>query len=1306
MRLWSTMAISITSAANDSDVTKGLHRMSPLFDVDKNDLLGLGDRDLRELVARLCRAELRQLGAPVSAVQAGGDQNASDGGLDVDVQVEAEGYSGDFVPCAHTGIQVKKPKMSPAKIASEMSPHGELRPIFWELDDHRGCYIIVSLDDDPARPGLAAREKEMRKQIKAENLGRLQTKFYGRSVLASWLDEHVGVKLWVRDRLNLPLTGWKPFGKWTATFGDAEDRLICEPGVVIRLPFPGREELGITEGIDGIRDLLRSTEKAVRIIGLSGVGKTRIVQALFEDGVGSNPLDGNLAVYADLGDEPTPSPRETVERLGALERPAIVVLDNCPSEWHHHFADEVTRWSNLSLVTIEYDIQEDRPEGTSVVRIEAKSPEMVTKLVERRYPEVGPLNARKIGEFSEGNARVALALANAVGETESLSTFSDPDLFRRLIYQREDADRAFLRAAEVLALVYSFSVSENEEGVDELEILAGLLGESRLALYAHAQKLVDRQLAQKRGRWRAVLPHAVANWLAGGALRNIPAAHVLDVFQNLPNGRLLKSFGKRLGYLHNHEVAKDIVKCWFAPGGRLHGIGHLDMNDIRLFEEIAPVDPEEVLRLVDCQDSSFFSGRQNPHYYVFLTLLAKIAYEPACFEKSVSLFSRFVLTEEEGISWANIQNQLFDLFQLYFSGTETSPEDREPLVRRFLSSGERSEQELGLGMLKAALRNEYWSLKGDVDFGARPRGYGYWPKTLEEIDDWFKRFILLAQEIAVLGDKHLSAKVRIALAQELRGLWGFEGLRKTLMELGKALGQKGGWREGLKAVRSIKRYDYPKSGDGGEDGCRELLDEMEDTLKPKNLADEIRTYVFNAEHEVWQLDEELYLSDNDRWEKARERASARAYGLGTRVAAEPEIMGDLSREFFASYGRPTSISFGAGLASASGDLQDLWGRLVRYLEAAGNESQDCGVLEGVLGVVHGSDELRAQKMLEDAVRNSALRKYIVNLEVSIPLGAMSLKRLQRSLDFDDTPMRQFERLNWHRLAEVVGEAEAGELLFKMLDSREGVEIALRELSRWVRKFKESDSGPSRVVKRLGLIVSAKFFCLDSGRYDGGVMDVHLSEVLRFCLDENELSEETEEVWNAYFGRLRTSHGGMWQVQATTAVLAQKGTFRFLDGMFLEVGLTDTQRFWVFREGIRSKSPLAGVRLKSIMDWCRRGDFQNRLGMVSEVIYPFEERPDDKLVLSEQALAVIQETRDSSAVLRNIGRFVCNPRGQSGSVSDEIGKRCEALRMLLQHERLEVREAAAVQIDEIERREEWERQNEGAIGPGHEQAFEY
>ena len=164
-----------------------------MFDVDKDDLRRLSDVELRELVARLCQAELRQLGAPTSAVRWGGSQTAPDGGLDIDVQVEDREFTGDFVPRARIGIQVKKSKMPPGKISEEMSPHGKLRPIISELNSYKGCYVIESLEDDPTSSQMARRIREMQSRIETENLDELQIRFYGRNDLASWLGRHVGV---------------------------------------------------------------------------------------------------------------------------------------------------------------------------------------------------------------------------------------------------------------------------------------------------------------------------------------------------------------------------------------------------------------------------------------------------------------------------------------------------------------------------------------------------------------------------------------------------------------------------------------------------------------------------------------------------------------------------------------------------------------------------------------------------------------------------------------------------------------------------------------------------------------------------------------------------------------------------------------------------------------------------------------------------------------------------------------------------------------------------------------------------------
>lgn len=80
--------------------------MASLFDIDKSLIKAVDDETARELVARLCRAELRAQGLPGSAVISGGDQRAVDGGVDVRVDCSLPLVSPDYIPSQFTAIQV------------------------------------------------------------------------------------------------------------------------------------------------------------------------------------------------------------------------------------------------------------------------------------------------------------------------------------------------------------------------------------------------------------------------------------------------------------------------------------------------------------------------------------------------------------------------------------------------------------------------------------------------------------------------------------------------------------------------------------------------------------------------------------------------------------------------------------------------------------------------------------------------------------------------------------------------------------------------------------------------------------------------------------------------------------------------------------------------------------------------------------------------------------------------------------------------------------------------------------------------
>ena len=184
----------------------------------------------------------------------------------------------------------------------------------------------------------------------------------------------------------------------------------------------------------------------------------------------------------------------------------------------------------ISLLTVEYDVRDDLPDETSVFRLDPASDEIIEKLIRKRFPHISQVDARKIAEFSSGNARIAISLANTVQIGDTLSSIRDEELFERLFWQRHEPDKDLLISAEACSLVYSFEGTDTESDQSELKFLASLVGQSVPDLYRAVGELQKRDLIQTRDVWRAVLPHAIANRLAKRALEFIPKATIVQAF--------------------------------------------------------------------------------------------------------------------------------------------------------------------------------------------------------------------------------------------------------------------------------------------------------------------------------------------------------------------------------------------------------------------------------------------------------------------------------------------------------------------------------------------------------------------------------------------------------------------------------------------------------------------------------------------------------------------------------------------------------------------------------------------------------
>jgi hypothetical protein len=394
------------------------------------------------------------------------------------------------------------------EILKEMKPNGLIRPVLQDLADAGGAYIIVSSGADTSKLALDNRKRAMREAVTdMPNADKLTLDFFDRSRVATGVRGHAGMVAWVLEKIGRAYLHWRPFGSWTALPSGADPTFLLDDTARIRT---GDKDEGdgstAAAGIDKIRDSLRTPGHVVRLVGLSGVGKTRLVEALFDAKVGANSLDPALAIYTNVADGPDPSPRGLASDLIAARSRAILVIDNCPPNTRRQLSETVrAAGSTVSVITVEYDIREDQPEGTDVFSLETSSLPLIEKLVRNRFPNI--------------SKAMHTPLRHIAGLAEA-------ELFERLFEQRHDHNPGLLAIAQACSLVYSFDGEKLSGDGAELPLLGSLVGKSASDVFAAVADLKARDLLQMRGPWRAVLPHAIANRLAAeGAAKDSPHHH-------------------------------------------------------------------------------------------------------------------------------------------------------------------------------------------------------------------------------------------------------------------------------------------------------------------------------------------------------------------------------------------------------------------------------------------------------------------------------------------------------------------------------------------------------------------------------------------------------------------------------------------------------------------------------------------------------------------------------------------------------------------------------------------------------------
>lgn len=976
------------------------------IDITGEHVANLGDEDLRSLVVKLCEAEVRRSRRPSSAILAGGNQTAPDGGVDVRVQLDMTNYMPvgdggpsvstavvgtpkgptagtalnselqsplrDFILRPDTGFQVKCENMPVGAITKEMRPMGALRDCIKDLIARKGAYVIVSSKGTVADVHLAKRIQAMRDAVADQpSHADLKLDFYDRDRLARWVREYPGVELWLRERVNARLQGWQGYGPWAGT--DVAYLLDDTERLVERTGGGAAKALTIAEGMGRLRAALKVPGQVLRLVGLSGTGKTRLVQALFEKEVGNGePPNQAFVLYTDLGNDPEPSAREMLLRLGSKEQRAIVIVDNCNPKTHRTLTDVVSQYKKyLSILTVEYDVaNDDSPDVTDVYELAPASAQVLEGILQRLVPHLTGPDRHRITEFSGGNARVALALARTVDKGETLGVLNDTELFRRLFRQGQAEDPELLRAAQVCSLLYSFDGEDTKSENSELRVLAKLAEMTPNELYRHVGNLKRRDLVQARSKWRAMLPPALANRLAKWALQEIPAADIMDAFTS--SERLLISFSRRLEYLHDSEEACAIAGHWMDDEKWLADPGQLNELGCKLFINLAPLVPEKILvameRALSADNAANFALRHRHWVHEWITLLRHLAYQPESFDRAASLL--LTLAEHEEGNNVTTRDAWKEMFRIALSGTMAPPVQRVQLLKRLLTSATGKRLELICTAAQAMLDVYHINSSHAFSFGARPHGFGWEPESRAEVLAWFESAFALLRRVAASGDEGFHW-VRVAIAAQFREVWAC-GAHDQLKAMMLDLAGSSGWPAGWIATRFCLRFD----SEGMLPEVLQALKDLEMAMSPKGLAQEVRAYTLGQAGGLLDVADAVDESDESEDKNpipAWGRVNERVIELGAALATDDAVLELLLPELLVEESGRQSF-LGQGLGEGTPDAQRHWQMLHDgFLQQPGEPN--VSLLAGFIHGLRNKAPNKATEILDGIVGDAKLDTY-------------------------------------------------------------------------------------------------------------------------------------------------------------------------------------------------------------------------------------------------------------------------------------------------------------------------------------------
>jgi hypothetical protein len=842
------------------------------LEVTYGDIERLDALQLTRLLKKLLHLEADAHGIPRSCADVSLKITVSDGGEDGRIQWSGGSEWTERIPRRFTVFQCKATDMGPEDFRKEILQERSLtlKRAVAEVLEEGGGYVVFlgrSCNAEERGPRLSKMRETLR-EVGRSDADVACLDIYDAGRIADWTNRFTQavVYVWESTGRSLPL-GLQTWGTWRP-YG--ENRWEYVPNTTL------------SEYIREIRAQAAQPRAVIRIVGLPGLGKTRLAFEAFrppetQDNVEQQALSDRVLYYdaafsyAHLLD--------FIRDVSNRDLTAVLVVDNCSLEVHNALAREVARTdSQMSLVTLDAE-PEGFNKGEPVVVLKPDMlGDIVKSLIARAYPDLSEMDVDRIARVAQGFPKMAVLFAEArLRGDKHIGLLTDRQLIERLVWGREDKDEdawRVLRSCSIFEYIgIEGRVCRHSEFVAEK-----VCSLSREKFYETYRRFLGREIIQRRGDFIRVIPQPLALALAADWWRSTPPKKAYEVIESVFSIGMDKPFFDQMKMLDSVEEVRDMVGKLCDPTGPFSNPEALNSErGSRAFGSLVEVHPQVTVAVLDRVFGSWTreqllevkAGRRN-----LIWALENLCFWSDTFPTAARLMLGFAAAENE--TWGNnATGQFLQLFQVLLSGTQAPPWDRLPIVREALESEVPEKRQLAVRALSRALQTGHFTRSGGVETqGSRAPQTDWYPRTPSDDDDILKYWddcLEILADVACAGNDLSDLAVQ-ELTQNIRGLIAqgrLDKLESAIQRIARIRGMY--WPAALQGIKDA--IAFASSRLPAED--MERLKKWVEWLSPSDLPSRLRLTVSTPTHER-ERDSEGHFTDTagERVESLAEELAA------------------------------------------------------------------------------------------------------------------------------------------------------------------------------------------------------------------------------------------------------------------------------------------------------------------------------------------------------------------------------------------------------------------------------------------------